>query len=74
MGTLAGGFLLERFENVQFAAMGLDRYKAMILLSVALRLLVALVLVRPLDNDRDGTPAQLVSSLFHGHQKILNRR
>ena len=74
LGTLTGGFLLERFENAQFAAMGLDRYKAMILLSVAMRLLVALLLVRPLDNDRDGTPAQLIAALLHGHRKIFNRR
>ena len=74
LGTLTGGFLLEHFENVQFAVVGLDRYKAMILLSVALRLLVALLLVRPLDNDRDGTPAQLIAALLHGHRKIFNRR
>ena len=65
LGTLTGGFLLERLESVQFSVLWFDRYKAMILLSVALRLLVALLLVRPLENDRDGTPAQLISSLLH---------
>jgi hypothetical protein len=65
LGTLTGGFLLERLESVQFSVLWFDRYKAMILLSVALRLLVALLLVRPLENDRDGTPSQLISSLLH---------
>ena len=65
LGTLTGGFLLERLESVQFSVLWFDRYKAMILLSVALRLLVALLLVRPLENDRDGTPAQLIFSLLH---------
>ena len=74
LGTLTGGFLLERFEHIPFAVMGLDRYKAMILLSVVLRLLVALFLVRPLDNDREGTPAQLIAALLHGHKKLWGRR
>ena len=65
LGTLTGGFLLERMEGVAWLPMGLDRYKAMILLSVVLRVLVALLLVRPLENDRDGTPAQLVASILH---------
>ena len=42
----------------------LDRMKALILLSVTLRLGVALFLIPPLQNDRDGTPGQLLASLF----------
>jgi hypothetical protein len=42
----------------------LDRMKMLILISVALRLSVSLILVPPLQNDRDGTPGQLLASLI----------
>ena len=64
LGTLTGGSLLEWWEGAGMFTGGFDRMKALILLSVALRLAVALFLVPPLRNDRDGTPAQLLRSIF----------
>ena len=64
LGTLAGGSLLEWWEGAGMFTGSLDRMKALILLSVILRLGVALFLIPPLQNDRDGTPGQLLASLF----------
>lgn len=73
LGTMAGGFALDKMEGVRIMNGLMDRYQVMIIVSVILRLLVAILLVRPLENDRDGTPAQLVSSLIHGHAKLFRR-
>lgn len=62
LGSLAGGTLLEAWNSAGWFSGGFDRYKALILLSVILRFSVALLLVPPLKNDRDGTPAQLVQT------------
>ena len=64
LGTLTGGSLLEWWEGAGLFTGALDRMKVLVLLSVALRLAVALLLVPPLQNDREGTPGQLLSSLF----------
>lgn len=64
LGTLCGGALLESWESAGWFEGGLGRFKVLVLISVAARLLVALLLVRPLENDRDGTPGQLLSSIF----------
>ncbi len=64
LGTLAGGALLEGWEKAGLFSGGLDRMKVLILLSAVLRMLVALVLVPPLKNDREGTPRQLLASLL----------
>ena len=74
-GTLVGGFLLDSMEGLTLSFAGMDRYKVMILLSIVLRLLVAFLLVRSLENDRDGTPGQMVSAIIHGfHLPSLRRR
>ncbi len=64
LGTLFGGSLLEWWEGANLFTGSFDRMKALVLLSVILRLAVALVLVPPLQNDREGTPGQLLRSLF----------
>lgn len=64
LGTLAGGSLLEWWEGAGMFTGALDRMKMLILISVALRLSVSLILVPPLQNDRDGTPGQLLASLI----------
>jgi len=64
LGTLVGGSLLEWWEGARMFTGAFDRVKALVLLSVTLRLGVALILVPPLQNDRDGTPGQLLRSLF----------
>ena len=74
LGTLTGGFLLEQWEGAGRLIAGLDRYKVMILLSVVLRMAVALLLVRPLENDREGTPAQLTASILRGPISLIRHR
>ena len=64
LGTLCGGALLESWEGAGLFAGHPDRLQVLVLLSVFLRLLVALLLVPPLENDRDGTPRQLLSGIL----------
>ena len=71
LGTLCGGTLLETWEGLGWFAGGLDRVKALVILATVLRLLVALCLVSPLENDRDRTLGQMVSGLAGG---LLRRR
>ena len=70
LGTLAGGTLLEGWERAGWFTGSLDRFKMLVIVSVTLRLLVALLLVPPLKNDRDGTPRQLVSALVHARPRF----
>ena len=71
LGTLAGGAMLEAWQSAGWFQYGfLDRYKALILCSVSLRFLVVALLVPPLQNDRDGTPRQLLSSFFGAFRRI----
>lgn len=72
LGTLAGGSLLEGWQNAGLFTGALDRVKALIILSAALRLAVALFLVPPMENDREGTPMQLAASLLP--HRILKKR
>ncbi len=69
LGTLTGGFLQEWWEGAGMFAGAFDRMKALVLLSVILRLAVALILVPPLQNDREGTPRQLLESLFRWRKR-----
>ena len=62
LGTLCGGALLEGWESAGWFSGGFDRFKVLVLGSVVVRLLVALFLVRPLENDREGTPRQMLTS------------
>lgn len=63
LGTLAGGFLLETWEKMNLFTGGFDRTKMLVLVSAFLRILVAVLLVPPLENDREGTPLQMLRSL-----------
>lgn len=79
LGTLCGGALLELWEGAGWFTGGgfLDRLKVLVLLSVLLRLLVVGRLVPPLENDRDGTPRQLISALakkLHFHRNSWKNR
>ena len=60
LGSLVGGALLELWEAQGWFSGSFDRYKALITLSVILRFTLALVLVPRLENDRDGTPKELL--------------
>jgi MFS family permease len=64
LGTLCGGALLESWENAGWFAGKPDRLQILVILGVVLRLLVTFLLVPPLENDRDGTPGQMVSAIF----------
>lgn len=64
LGTLCGGTLLESWENLGWFSGGLDRVKALVLLGTFLRLLVAVFLVPPMENDRDMTFRQALSGAF----------
>ena len=64
LGTLCGGALLEGWENAGWFSAGPDRVQVLVLLGVVLRLLVALFLVPPLENDRDGTPKQMLAAVL----------
>jgi len=64
LGTLCGGALLEGWENAGWFSTGPDRVQVLVLLGVVLRLLVALFLVPPLENDRDGTPKQMLAAVL----------
>ena len=65
LGTLTGGVLLESWEKAGWFAGAFDRYKALILLAVILRLAAAVFLVPPMKNDREGTPEELIRSALH---------
>ena len=71
LGTLAGGTLLEFWENASLFTGSFDRMKGLILIAVLLRLLVAAFLVPPLENDREGTPLQLLRSLIFWRRSKL---
>ena len=66
LGTLAGGLLLESWQNAGWFTGAFDRFKVLIVVSVCLRLCVAIFLVPPLKNDREGTPRQLIQSVLNG--------
>ena len=66
LGTLCGGTLLEAWESAGWFTGGLDRVKALIILSMVLRMAVTLTLAPPLENDRDGTAQEMVRNFFRG--------
>ena len=67
LGTMTGGALLDSWESAAvFTGAGwLDRYKVLIIISATLRMLVAQLLVRRMENDRDGTPKQMLNAMLH---------
>ena len=70
LGTLAGGALLEAWKGGVPLLGAMDRFKALILLSVSLRFLITLVLVPPMANDRDGTPGDLLKAILNGARRL----
>ena len=66
LGTLTGGLLLEGWQSAGWFTGAFDRFKALILVAVCCRLAVAAFLVPPLQNDREGTPKQLLQSVLNG--------
>ena len=64
VGTLVGGELLELMNGANLFTGYFDRYKALILLTVILRLAGVLLLTPGLTNDRDGTAGDVIRSMF----------
>lgn len=62
LGMVTGGALLENWHGMGWFSGGFDRYKALIALSVILRLAVTLLLVPPMPNDREGTARDMLLS------------
>ena len=74
LGTLCGGALLESWENAGLFSGRPDRLQVLVIIGAVLRLLVALLLVKPLENDRDGTPRQMLSDLLGRLRSFRFRR
>ncbi len=66
LGTLTGGLLLEAWQTAGWFTGALDRFKALILLAFCCRLCVTLFLAPRLQNDREGTPKQLIQAVANG--------
>ena len=66
LGTLFGGTLLEAWKQANLFTGAFDRYKMLIVVSICLRLLTTWFLVPPLQNDREGTPKQLITVVVNG--------
>ena len=69
LGSLAGGALLEHWNSMGWFTGYFDRYKMLTLACCVLRLAGSLLLVAPLQNDREGTTADLVRSLLPQKKK-----
>lgn len=69
LGSLAGGALLEFWEARSCFTGYIDRYKVLFLLGCVLRLVVILLFVPPMTNDREGTGRDLVRSILHLKEK-----
>ena len=63
LGSVTGGALLEWWETSGLFA---DRYKVLIAISTLLRIATVAILATRLENDREGTPRQLLAALSNG--------
>ena len=70
LGTMTGGVLLEAFDGMPLFAGRFDKYMALVVLSVVLRFGITLLLVPPMENDREGTPRQLLGALLSTLKKL----
>lgn len=64
LGSLVGGILLEGMEHAGWFTGGFDRYKALIVLSTALRFASVVLIVPRLENENAGTPGMLLRSVL----------
>ena len=74
LGMVLGGALLEGWQSAGWFAGSFDRYKALILLSVVLRFAITLLLVPPMENDREGTPRQLLDAITASLKRLVPMR
>ncbi len=69
LGSLAGGTLLDMCESHGWFTGWFDRYKALFLLEVILRLGFVLILVPRLSNDKEGSARDLLKHMIPGKKK-----
>ena len=74
LGTMMGGTLLETWEGAGWFTGGFDKYMALITLSVVLRFAITLLLVPSMENDREGTPRQLMASFFRAVGNLIPKK
>jgi len=74
LGTMTGGALLEAFDGMALFAGRFDKYMALIVLSVVLRFGITLLLVPPMENDREGTPRQLIRAFGNTFRNLNFRK
>ncbi|MCR5004434.1 MAG: MFS transporter [Clostridiales bacterium] len=67
LGSLTGGTILEFCETQGWFVGWFDRYKALFVLEVILRLGFVLLFVPKLSNDKEGTSKDLLKGIFSGH-------
>lgn len=67
LGSLVGGSILEFCESHALFTGWFDRYKALFVLEVILRLGFVLLFVPKLSNDKDGTAGDLVQGMLPHH-------
>ena len=67
LGSLVGGSILEFCESHALFTGWFDRYKALFVLEVILRLGFVLLFVPKLSNDKDGTAGDLVRGMLPHH-------
>ncbi|MBQ8160782.1 MAG: MFS transporter [Clostridia bacterium] len=70
LGTFLGGVLLETWEHLGWFTGAFDRYKALILLSTALRFLTVVLFVPRLPEDRAGGIRAMLKGLFQSMQRL----
>ncbi len=71
LGTMAGASMLESFHATNIFTGFFDRYKALILISVVLRLVLSMLIVRTMSNDRDATLRDVVPLLLPVRKKRI---
>ncbi len=73
LGTMCGASLLEIFHAANLFTGFFDRYKALILLSVVLRLGLSMLIVRSMTNESDATVRDVLPILLPFRKKGLPR-
>lgn len=74
LGSLAGGTLLETWHAAGMFTGVIDRYQALFILAVALRLGSTLLLVPTFPRDNEATPADMVRYMARSILRPLNNR
>lgn len=72
LGTMFGGTLLETFHTHQLFTGSFDRYKALILLSVVLRFILSMLIVRTMVNENNATPRDVIRIMIPRKTKVVH--